>query len=183
MAACFTIIGWERRAFSIGEHYYIQICTASDAGGNLAVVYRTAYECGLDESKTPPRPAHQVALRSKDERNPHGLGLPVFAPVETMAESTFSWTQPAAKDKEQWESAQVNHTFCSLFWHNPQSYCPGREDPRPSIAEESGGKGCLYDLVKTGAGQFELTLVHLGNQDTPEVQDLLTKQNWWCAHP
>ncbi|CAE8587601.1 unnamed protein product [Polarella glacialis] len=161
MAACFTIIGWERRAFSIGEHYYIQICTASDAGGNLAVVYRTAYECGLDESKTPPRPAHQVALRSK--------------------EPTWPWTSCLCAGGDY---GRVNHTFCSLFWHNPQSYCPGREeDARPSIAEESGGKGCLYDLVKTGAGQFELTLVHLGNQDTPEVQDLLTKQNWWCAHP
>lgn len=137
----FTITGWERQVFVIPStgHRYVQICTAVDGGGNLAAVYRTAYACGLDTGKTPPRPAHQLAMRSVDAKNPEGIGLPTFVPHDGGGPGeALPYTQPAAEDRRQFAAAADGAVFASLFWHNPQSM-HGDGGPAP-VAAAAGVK-------------------------------------------
>ena len=174
--ARFRIVDWNRAVYAIGEKKYISICTVVDGGGNSAVVYRTGYNCGLDLSKDPPRPAHQLAVRSVDVKNPEGLGGPTFVLQPDADETALDFTQPVEVDQNLWrEWSPQDGVFSSLFWHNPHSYSGGTAE----IAEAAGGKGCLYDLHKLNEVEFELRLVFAGDQNAPEVDQMLTKGGWW----
>jgi hypothetical protein len=180
--------------YRIGDKKYISVCTvtAQDGGGlaTSATIYRTAYRCGRDDSKTPPRPPHQLAMRSVDRKNPEGLGPPAFTEIEQAAESeaeaaqaaladTRGTTQPVADDIRVWDdTATDGAVFTTLFWHNPQSYTGEVAVP---VAEAAGGKGCFYDVIKRGPDTFELGLHHDGNQNSASVSPV--KAGWWveCA--
>ena len=180
----FSITGWERAVYECGGNLYVSICSATDSGGNDCVIYRTAYHCAINSTKSPPRPPHQVAMRSRDAKNPDCLGAPAFRRLGSPAfrrladgpvERALPCSQSASADAAAWASAEEGMVFCSLFWHNPQSYGAGDV----AIAAAGGGKGCLYDLVKTSAQSFDLKLVFYGDQNAGSVPARLTKSGWW----